>query len=142
MKRFKLTLIFAFIAAVVFTSCEEDFDTINIDPNNPTTLPSHLLLPSAVRQFQNTNYSTFVGGDFAGWAGQLAKVQYNDEQRYIPRESVIAATWSNTFAISISDADQMYKLGSTEGNNNIMGAAKVLQAWGYAFLTDIYGNIP
>lgn len=142
MKRFKLTLIFAFIAAVVFTSCEEDFDTINIDPNNPTTLPSHLLLPSAVRQFQNTNYSTFVGGDFAGWAGQLAKVQYNDEQRYIPRESVIAATWSNTFAISISDADQMYKLGSIEGNNNIMGAAKVLQAWGYAFLTDLYGNIP
>jgi len=142
MKRFKLTIIFAFVASVIFTSCDKDFETINIDPNNPTSLPAHLLLPSAVRQFQNTNYSTFVGGDFAGWGGQLAKVQYNDEQRYIPRESVITATWSNTFAISISDADQMYKLGEVEENNNIMGAAKVLQAWGYAFLTDVYGNIP
>ena len=92
MKRFKLTLIFAFIAAVILTSCTKDFDTINIDPNNPTSVPAHLLLPSTVRQFQNTSYSTFVGGEFAGWAGQLAKVQYNDEQRYIPRESVISST--------------------------------------------------
>ena len=65
MKRFKLTIIFAFVASVIFTSCDKDFETINIDPNNPTSLPAHLLLPSAVRQFQNTNYSTFVGGDFA-----------------------------------------------------------------------------
>jgi len=142
MKRFKLTLIFAFIAAMVFTGCEKDFDTINIDPNNPTTLPAHLLLPSAVRQFQNTSCSMFVGGDFAGWAGQIAKVQYNDEQRYVPRESVLTATWRNAFSISISDADQMYKLGGDEENPNIQGAALVLQAWGYAFVTDIYGDSP
>ena len=142
MKRFKLTLIFAFIAAVILTSCTKDFDTINIDPNNPTAVPAHLLLPSTVRQFQNTSYSTFVGGEFAGWAGQLAKVQYNDEQRYIPRESVISSTWSNMFAIGISDADQMYKIGGDEENPNIQGAALVLQAWGYAFVTDIYGDSP
>lgn len=142
MKRFKLTLIFAFIAAMVFTGCEKDFDTINIDPNNPTSVPAHLLLPSAVRQFQNTSCSMFVGGDFAGWAGQLAKVQYNDEQRYIPRESVMTSTWSNTFAISISDANQMYILAGDEENPTLQGAALVLQAWGYAFVTDIYGDSP
>ena len=69
MKRFKLTLIFAFIAAVILTSCTKDFDTINIDPNNPTSVPAHLLLPSTVRQFQNTSYSTFVGGEFAANIG-------------------------------------------------------------------------
>jgi len=142
MKRFKLTLIFALIATVVFTSCEKDFDTINIDPNNPTSVPAHLLLPSAVRQMQNTNYSMFVGGDFAGWAQQIAKVQYNDEQRYIPRESVISSTWSNTYAVGISDANQMYLIGGDEENPNIQGAALVLQAWGYGFITDIYGDSP
>ena len=69
MKRFKLTLIFTFITAMLFVGCTKDFDTINIDPNNPTTLPAHLLLPSAVRQFQNTSYSTFVGCELGGWAG-------------------------------------------------------------------------
>lgn len=142
MKRFKLTLIFTFITAMLFVGCTKDFDTINIDPNNPTSIPAHLLLPSSVRQFQNTAAATWINAELGGWAGQMAKVQYNDQQRYVFRESIITATWENTFAISISDADQMYKLGADEENNNIMGAALVLQAWGYAFLTDIYGNIP
>ena len=142
MKRFKFTLIFTFIAALVLVSCDKDFEEINTDPNNPTSVPSHLLIPSSVRQFQNTNYSTFVGGELAGWAQQLAKVQYNDQQRYIFRESVITSTWTNTYAISISDADQMYRLAEAEGNNNVMGVALVLQAYGYSVLTDIYGNIP
>jgi len=142
MKRFKFTLIFSFIAALVLVSCDKDFEEINIDPNNPTSVPSHLLIPSSVRQFQNTNYSTFVGGELAGWAQQLAKVQYNDQQRYIFRESVITATWTNTYAISISDANQMYILAEAEENNNVMGVALVLQAYGYSVLTDIFGNIP
>jgi len=142
MKRFKLSIIFAFIATLVFVSCDSDFEEINTDPNNPTSVPSHLLIPSAVRQFQNTSYSTFVGGELGGWAGQLAKVQYNDQQRYIFRQSVITSTWNNTFAISISDADAMYNLAEVEENNNVMGVALVLQAYGYGFLTDIYGNIP
>lgn len=142
MKRFKFTMIFTLIAALVLVSCDKDFEEVNTDPNNPTVVPSHLLLPSSVRQFQNTNYSTFVGGELAGWAQQLCKVQYNDQQRYIFRQSVITSTWNNTYAISISDADQMYKLAEGEGNNNMMGAALVLQAWGYGFLTDIYGAVP
>jgi len=142
MKRFKFTLIFSFIATLALVSCDKDFEEINIDPNNPTSVPSHLLIPSSVRQFQNTNYSTFVGGELAGWAQQLAKVQYNDQQRYVFRESVITSTWTNTYAISISDANQMYTLAEAEENNNVMGVALVLQAYGYSVLTDIYGNIP
>ncbi len=142
MKRLKLTIIFTFIITMVFVSCDKDFAEINTDPNNPTAIPAHLLLPSAIRQMQNTNYSTFVAGELAGWAGQLCKVQYNDQQRYIFRESVITATWENYYFIGISDANAMYKLAVEEENNNLMGAALVLQAYGYSILSDIYGNIP
>ena len=142
MKRFKLTIIFTFIAALVFVSCDKDFAEINTDPNNPTAIPGHLLLPSVVRQMQNTNYSAFVGGELAGWAQQLCKVQYNDQQRYIFRQSVITSTWENYYAVGISDANAMYNLAVKEENNNLMGAALVLQAYGYSVLTDIYGNIP
>jgi hypothetical protein len=142
MKRFKLTSIFALIAAIVFVSCDKDFEEINVDPNNPTAIPSHLLLPSAVRQMQNTNYSTFVGGEFAGWAQQVTKVQYNDEERYIPRESVVSSTWSNYFAIGISDAYSMSTLAEAEGNSKVMAVGLILQAYGYSILTDIYGDIP
>ena len=142
MKRFKLTIIFTFIAALVFVGCDKDFEEINIDPNNPTAIPSHLLIPSAIRMYQNGSYSTFFGGELAGWAQQLAKVQYNDEMRYIPRESMSTNIWSNFYAISISDANSMFLLAEQEDNSQVMGVALVLQAYGYAYLADTFGDIP
>lgn len=142
MKRFKITLIL-FAALLVISSCDKDFEEINQDPNNPVSLPSHLIMPTAIRNAVNNMYSTFVGGDMgACWSQQFAKVQYNDEARYIPRQSVIASTWRVFYANVISQADAMYKLAEAEENNNMMGVALVIQAHGYSILTDLYGDVP
>lgn len=142
MKRFKITLIL-FAALLVVSSCDKDFEEINQDPNNPTSLPSHLIMPTAIRNAMNTMYSTFVGGDMGScWSQQFAKVQYNDEARYIPRQGTIANTWSVFYANVISQADAMYKLAEAEENNNMMGVALVIQAHGYSMLTDLYGDVP
>lgn len=151
MKRFKIITLLLF-GLLVSVGCDSDFEEINTDPNNPTAVPSSLLIPGVVRTAQNTSYSTFVGGDMgACWSQQFAKVQYNDEERYIPRQSVITMVWDNFYAgtnessIStgvISDSNSMYIIAESEGNNNMMGVALTLQAYGYAFLTDVYGDIP
>ena len=62
MKRFKITL-FLFASLLLTVSCDKDFAEINQDPNNPTSLPSHLLLPNVIRTAQNQLNTTFVGGD-------------------------------------------------------------------------------
>ena len=142
MKRFKITLIL-FAALLVITSCDKDFEEINQDPNNPTTVPSHLLIPTVVTEVQGSMNSTFVGGDMgACWAQQFAKVQYNDEARYIPRLGSIGGTWTNVYSDAISNAVAMYNLAEEEGNNNMMGVALVLQAHSYGLLTDLFGDIP
>jgi len=142
MKRFKHITIILF-SLLVTVSCDKDFEETNTDPNNPTSVPSDLLIPGVVRAAQNRSYSTFVGGDMgACWSQHFAKVQYNDEARYIPRQSVITSIWNDYYAIVISDAFAMYNIAATEENNNMMGVALTLQAYGYAFLTDVYGDIP
>ena len=142
MKRFKIITIL-FFSLLVSVGCDNDFEELNKDPNNPVAVPSDLLIPGVVREAQNRSYSTFVGGDMgACWAQQFAKVQYNDEARYIPRQSVISQVWDRYYAIVIADADAMYNIAQNEGNNNMMGVALTLQAYGYAFLTDVYGAIP
>ncbi|MFZ2284496.1 MAG: SusD/RagB family nutrient-binding outer membrane lipoprotein [Lutibacter sp.] len=151
MKRFKIITLLLF-GLLVSVGCDSDFEEMNTDPNNPTAVPSSLLIPGIVRTAQNASYSTFVGGDMgACWSQQFAKVQYNDEERYIPRQSVITSVWNNFYAgtnnssIStgvISDANSMYTIAVNEENNNMMGVALTLQAYGYAFLTDVYGAIP
>jgi len=124
-------------------SCDKDFEEINTDPNNPTAVPSDLLIPGVVRGAQNRSYSTFTGGDMGScWSQQFAKVQYNDEERYIPRQGVIQSVWDDFYAVVISDANAMYNIAVAEENNNMMGVALTLQAYGYTFLTDVYGDIP
>tara|TARA_R110001583_G_scaffold34847_5_gene116619 strand:+ start:5199 stop:6659 length:1461 start_codon:yes stop_codon:yes gene_type:complete len=151
MKRLKIITIL-FFSLLVSVGCDTDFEELNQDPNNPLAVPSDLLIPGIVRAAQNASYSTFVGGDMgACWSQQFAKVQYNDEARYVPRQSVITSLWNNFYAgtnnspIStgvISDANSMYDIAVTENNNNMQGVALTLQAYGFSFLTDVYGAIP
>ncbi|MDP3359549.1 MAG: SusD/RagB family nutrient-binding outer membrane lipoprotein [Lutibacter sp.] len=142
MKRFKIITLLLF-GLLVSVGCDSDFEEINKDPNNPTSVPSSLLIPGVVRGAQNNSYSTFIGGDMgACWSQQFAKVQYNDEERYIPRQSVITNVWDTWYSVVIADADAMHTIAAAEKNNNMMGVALTLQAYGYAFLTDVYGAIP
>lgn len=142
MKRFKIITLLLF-GLLVSVGCDSDFEEINTDPNNPTAVPSSLLIPGIVREAQNRSYSTFIGGDMgACWSQQFAKVQYNDEERYIPRQSVITQVWERYYAVVISDADAMHTIAVAEDNNKMQGVALTLQAYGYAFLTDVYGAIP
>jgi Starch-binding associating with outer membrane len=142
MKRFKIITVL-FFSLLVSVSCDEGFEELNQDPNNPIAVPSDLLIPGIVRAAQNESYSTFTGGDMgACWSQQFAKVQYNDEARYIPRQSVISRVWNTFYSVVISDANSMYDIAVEEENNNMMGVALTLQAYGYSFLTDVYGAIP
>jgi len=142
MKRFKI-ISFLLSGLLILVSCDSNFETLNQDPNNPTAVPSSLLIPGVSRGAQNRSYSTFVGGDMgACWSQQFSKVQYNDEERYIPRQSIISAVWNDFYSVVIADADAMYTIAEGEENNNMMGVALTLQAYGFSFLTDVYGDIP
>jgi len=114
MKRFKIITILLF-SLVLSVGCDDNFEEINTDPNNPTSVPSDLLIPGIVRAAQNQSYSTFTGGDMgACWSQHFAKVQYNDEARYIPRQGVITGVWNTFYAV-------------------MQGVALALQAYGFAF---------
>lgn len=142
MKQFKIITIILF-GLLITVSCDNGFEEINIDPNNPVTVPSDLMIPGIVRSAQNSSYSSFVGGDMgACWSQQFAKVNYNDEERYIPRQGSISDVWDIWYEDVISDANAMQMLAIAEDNNNMQGVALTLQAYGYAFITDIYGDIP
>jgi hypothetical protein len=125
------------------TSCDKNFEEINTDPNNPVAIESGLLIADAVFNASNQMYSTFVGGDMgACWSQQWAKVQYNDEALYTPRESVIQGFWDTFYEDLGSDANTMYNLAVEEENANMQGVALVLKAFGFSVLTDCYGDIP
>jgi hypothetical protein len=143
MKYSKIYLVFLMVS-LVFVSCDNGFEELNQNPNDPIAVPSKLILPNTIRISQNIMNSTFVGGDMgACWSQQFAKVQYNDEALYIPRNSVIQSTvWSGFYASVLADAKKMQDLALVEENNDMQGAALVMQAYAYSVLTDAFGMIP
>jgi hypothetical protein len=85
MKNIKIIL-YAFLSFVLTTSCTEDYEKLNENPNRSSEIPGHLLLGYTQRNFVNTLYTMQYGGDMgACWAQQWSKVQYHSEARYIPR---------------------------------------------------------
>lgn len=142
MKKLNIIL-YTFLSFVLFTGCDEGFEELNVDPNNSTAVPAHLLLGGPQRIYMNTMYSAQYGGDMgACWAQQWSKVQYNDEARYVPRRGVIDNIWDGMYASVIAESKAMYDLAETEGNKSLKGASLVMQAVGYQTLVDFYGPIP
>ncbi|PQJ82569.1 SusD/RagB family nutrient-binding outer membrane lipoprotein [Polaribacter glomeratus] len=136
-------IIYAFLSFILLTGCDEGFEELNVDPNNSTAIPAHLLLGGTQRIFMNTMYSAQLGGDMGEcWAQHWSKVQYNEEARYEPRVGNINAIWNNIYASVISESNAMYKLAEIEENNSLKGAALVMGAVGYQTLVDFYGPIP
>lgn len=131
------------VATAFIASCDKDFEEVNTNPNDPISVPSGLMLGQIVRNVTNTLYINQYGGDMgACWSQQWGKVQYNDEARYIPREGSINAVWNNMYILVAEDADKMYQLAIEEENNATAGAALVMKAYAFLWLTDLYGGVP
>ena len=136
---------YLFIASLAFTvvSCDKDFEEINTSPNSSQTTDPNLLLSSAITVTQNTLYNAQVGGDMGlCWAQHWSKVQYNDEERYIPRRALMNALWTNLYSGVIAEAKSAYTFAGEDGNTNLQAAALVMQANAFQILTDVYGPVP
>ncbi|MGL3001884.1 SusD/RagB family nutrient-binding outer membrane lipoprotein [Flavobacterium sp. RSSB_23] len=139
----KISILFVAALALLSASCDKDFEIVNSDPNNPLEVPAHLMLGNIIRVNQNVIYGMQQGGDMGMcWGQHVSKVQYNDEERYIPRRAAIDGIWDNIYASVISDAKSMYTLADAEGNESIKGISLIMQANGFQILTDLFGPIP
>lgn len=131
------------MATAFMASCDKDFEEINTNPNDPTSVPSELLLGQITRNTVNTLYTAQYGGDMGEcWSQHWGKVQYNDEAKYLPRDGNINNIWRNFYVTIAEDADKMYKLALTEGNDASAAAALVMKANAFLWLSDLYGAVP
>lgn len=138
MKRIGLFFVTALAALTV--SCDKDFESINQSPNDSQVTDPNLLLATTIISTQNVLYNAQVGGDMGlCWAQHWSKVQYNDEEKYIPRRALMNYVWTSMYASVIGEAKAAYNLAGDEGNTNLQGAALVMQANAFQILTDLYG---
>lgn len=134
--------------ALLSTGCDKDFEEKNTTGNQALQTDANLLLTAAMLNTTNTLYNLQIGGDMgSGWAQHWAKVQYNDEERYIPRRELMTALWDNMYFAVIKEAKDAYNFAGIapvgeEPNTNLQGVSLVLQANAFQILTDAFGPVP
>jgi len=150
MKNIKITLL-TLMGLFLFQSCSEDImDDINSNPNEPTDVPSRLIITDVMvaSAFQLTGAdNSFYAGVYselnAGNHNQTYKAQIRDGE---PQKS---STYNNSWNTSYRQLRALKIIiekcsanGAEQGNYQTLGVAQILYAYNLALLTDLFGDVP
>ena len=131
---------------MLFSSgCTKDFEEINTNPNSPGIAQAapDMLLTNAIESMTDRVHEIFFGHEMGScWVQHMAKVQYPDEDRYVPRMGVINNTWSSFYAASGFDVNILYNLAVDTENDSYKAVALILKSYIASVLTDEFGDIP
>lgn len=132
-----------FLASLLVLSCTKDFEELNTNPNRPVDVPAINILTNVQVNAVNLQLGDWPQSYYLGnWCQQWARVQYIDEDRYQVRDM---STYMNGAYNQLRNVqiilDKTTDSEKTE-DKSLNAAAKVMRAWIYMYLTDIWGDVP
>jgi hypothetical protein len=142
MKMKYIRFAFLALAVVLVGSCTEKFEEMNVDPNNPTTVPATNILASVLWVHADGNHDEWsLGNEHGSYAGHISKIQYIDEARYQFRESIVNNRW-NRFYLLLSDVQQIYNQASEDQDDNMMAVALTMKSFLSEMIVSEWGDVP
>ena len=126
------------IFSSIATSCDDGFEEVNTNPNDPESVSAALLLPTVIRN------STYEVASLAWGYGNVvmqysAKIQFTNEDRY---------NWGpqgdpyGTFYNGLRDIKNIIEIAEESEHDNYKGVALVMKSWMFHIMTDAYGQLP
>lgn len=128
------------------SSCNNYLD-VNDNPNYPTSASLSTLMPSvcATTFAQFGLQGTLLGNLWTQFVTQGNSTnQYNTYANYtiLNTDAVTASIWRNAYSNTLLDDQTMIASAETQGAWNYWVIGKILMAYNYLMLTDLYGDIP
>ncbi|WP_128545288.1 SusD/RagB family nutrient-binding outer membrane lipoprotein [Larkinella soli] len=130
------------------TACEKDYLDINTDPNNPSVADINLLLPAGQAQV-----AFVVGGQFNILGGIMAQYwtipRGGNQYRVWDQFNITSSTFDgqggqfvNLYAGALADFQDVINKGTPQNEWRMVGISKIMKAYTFGILTDLYGDIP
>jgi hypothetical protein len=145
MKRLSKNILVVGLSIAALVSCDEFVDVNKDSTRLKTASLSQTLTAAETSLAFNMGadaliYSSIFTQQAAGH-GVLA-AQTREYDKYILSNSDVNTTWSSFYATCLADLNYLRQNAFKEGNPQHAGLAKVLQAFSYGILTDLWGNVP
>ncbi len=123
----------------VMPGCKKYLD-VNENKNSPTKVPEATLLTSAeVNIASNLAIGSTIGDGLGVYTHQL--MQYGGYNRYGIGGADLDGSWNALYG-AISNLDVVIAQGTENSNYIYSGIAKILKAYTFSMMVDIWGNIP
>ncbi|MEX2152912.1 MAG: SusD/RagB family nutrient-binding outer membrane lipoprotein [Gemmatimonadaceae bacterium] len=141
----KLSTVVAASLALSLGACETDLTSVNQNPNAPTDVGAEYLFPQGV-----SSVVGIIGGPWFDqrmlslWAQHYAAIQYTEDgDTYQVRPGVVESTlWASLYVGGLQDLKQAEDKAASVPNSNRVAPAKIMRAWTFGVLTDLWGDIP
>jgi hypothetical protein len=132
------------VAIFSFASCTEDFEEMNVSPNQPAEATSAQLLTTA-----QYNFADNIGDEWNNarmgmyYAQYWSSTFYTDESRYQIREGVNQTMWNTFYAEVLRELNEAQSIENEQqlaGFENRVAIAEIFKVLTYHYLSDIYGG--
>jgi hypothetical protein len=129
------------LAAGLIWSCTKDYEEINTNPNSPVDVPAINIFTNAIVNSIGGQLGGWIQHTYLGvWCQQWCKVQYIDEDRYMPRD--MSGYFQGPYTGELKNLTIVINKASESGDASLEGAARALRVWIFSYLTDIWGDVP
>lgn len=139
------------------SACEDGFDEINTDPNSPVSVPASTLVTNGIFNVTYTYWDRDLNSEFGALMVQhMAQNEYTEEQRYSFAQSDFNFRWGNLFsgqnvaaprgglfdlAAARTIVEESETLSDAQRANQL-AVIDIYMAFGFQFITDLWGDIP
>jgi peptidoglycan/xylan/chitin deacetylase (PgdA/CDA1 family) len=146
------------LVVLMAVSCTKDFLDINTDPNNPTSIEVSKLLSTAQRTLGDALSMDENNGGLseilAVYTHQMTTREEADKYGITGVDPLIQTSWSKLFSQSanpgsvfpvygvLQNLEDIIRNATAAGNMRYAGIAKVMKAYTFSQLVDVFGDIP
>ena len=131
--------------ALSLTSCSDWLDC-NVDPENPSSESATFQTRLAHIEFYTNSANQFAAWrssmSMGDWTRYYNGGTYWNMSCWVPSTGPVTTPYQWWFVGACSNIEDMYKKAVAAGAWHYAGVAKVIRAYGFMLMTDLYGEMP
>jgi hypothetical protein len=130
--------IFTYLSIFILLISCSDFEELNQNPNEPTSVGAGVLFTNAIRNSVQTtsNEAFLLSNNIAQLTGKALRLEADNYNW-----NAFPTLWEGLYG-SLTDVEGALLIAESENNQAMKGALLVLKSWIYSQLTNAYGDIP
>ena len=131
--------------AIVFAigSCSKSTFDINVDPNNPASLPANNLLPQIEKNLGDAStISNGISDVLEVYMHRITVREAPNAYGVTGSSGYVESMWDPYYSRAITNSDIIINKATAAGNFKYSGIAKIIKAFIFSQLVDVFGDVP